>query len=83
MYEFTFSGVTYTWTQAQMDAFWARYCSMKVQQARDTANSEPEFKAQVVYCALNKLYGFGNGQPAAGSGIFPGYPGATSGPVQP
>ena len=71
MFTFTWLGVQYTWTQAQLDAFWARYVVMNGRQASDVFNQEPQFMAQYVFCMQNRMYGFAAyNYPIAGSNVF-------------
>jgi hypothetical protein len=65
-------------TQAQLDAFWARYVTMRQGQVIAITNShsaayEPDFDAMLGYVFVNRLYGFADyTKPAAGSNMFPG-----------
>jgi hypothetical protein len=52
----TFQG--YTWTQAQLDSFWAHYVTMSKGTVQDVCHQEPVFRAMLQYCYFNHLYGF-------------------------
>lgn len=45
-------------TQEQLDAFWARYVSMKAPEVNYTYVAEPEFAAMLNYVECHRLYGF-------------------------
>jgi hypothetical protein len=83
MFTFTWLGIQYTWSQAQLDTFWARYAPMKGQQVCDVCNQEPEFKALYIYCMQNRLYGFADyNRAVAGSNLlFAGNATVVSGPT--
>jgi len=53
------------YTQAQLDAFWSRYVTMRevdVIQVTNTQSAafEPGFAAMLAFCFQNQLYGFAN-----------------------
>ncbi len=75
-------------TQAQLDAFWARYVVMKVRDVIALTNPssaayEPEFAGMRDYVYTNRLYGFADyNKPSAGSNMFPGEGVRWNGPTQ-
>jgi hypothetical protein len=69
-------------TQAELEAFWARYVSMKQTDVVYVCAAEPVFAAMLDYVWLNKLFGFdpsyNTNPPTAAYGNIP----KVSGPIQ-
>jgi hypothetical protein len=56
------------YTQAQVDAFWQRYVTMKQVDVISVSNAEPDFAGMLSFCYMNRLYGFAD---YGGSCAFP------------
>jgi hypothetical protein len=46
------------YTQAQLDAFWTRYVTMKPVDVLTVSNAEPDFAGMLSYVQRNSLFGF-------------------------
>lgn len=75
-------------TQAQLDAFWARYVVMKGADVIQVANAnspayEPVFAQMLIYVRTNGLYGFADANFEGPSLLGPGDPNYRFGPGDP
>lgn len=70
-------------SQAQLDAFWARYVGMAQVDVISVCAAEPQFQAMLNYVIVNRLYGFNptNNDPKAPLGAFGNSP-IISGPTK-
>jgi hypothetical protein len=57
-----------SFTTAQLDAFWARYVTMRQGDVITVSRDEPQFAAMLCYVMQNRLYGFSD---YTGSPAFP------------